>query len=207
VVAGWPHSNEKLCCLPASLGFDRIGWWQQVRDPSFHTKGPPGRCAWPKLPPRIAVIATNPEITERAPLAWRGEFIPEMHRSGDCGGQDGARSEVTTPYRQRGPDGTVAAVNDGRRRHCDLMRTRGLRRRHRAHRRGHPFFAPQRAGPATTRLRGRQCGEPFGAARNIVIPPGGAVPTGGTFYTLGAASSRSITGDIVSVGINYKFGY
>jgi outer membrane immunogenic protein len=42
---------------------------------------------------------------------------------------------------------------------------------------------------------------------NIVIPPGGAVPTGGVFYTLGAASSRNITGDIVRVGVNYKFGY
>jgi outer membrane immunogenic protein len=42
---------------------------------------------------------------------------------------------------------------------------------------------------------------------NIVIPPGGAVPTGGVFYTLGASSSRSITGDIVRVGLNYKFGY
>jgi outer membrane immunogenic protein len=41
---------------------------------------------------------------------------------------------------------------------------------------------------------------------NIVVPPGGAVPTGAAFYTLGARSSTSFRGDIVRVGVNYKFG-
>jgi outer membrane immunogenic protein len=41
---------------------------------------------------------------------------------------------------------------------------------------------------------------------NIVTPPGGGVPTGGTFYSLGAQSSVSFRGDIVRVGLNHKFG-
>jgi outer membrane immunogenic protein len=42
---------------------------------------------------------------------------------------------------------------------------------------------------------------------NIVLPPGGLVPTGGVFYTLGATSSTRISGDIIRVGLNYHFGY
>jgi outer membrane immunogenic protein len=40
---------------------------------------------------------------------------------------------------------------------------------------------------------------------NIVVPPGGVIPVGSTFYTLGAASSTHFGGDIVRVGVNYKF--
>jgi outer membrane immunogenic protein len=40
---------------------------------------------------------------------------------------------------------------------------------------------------------------------NIVGPPGGAVPTGGIFYTLGARSTASFAGDIVRAGLNMKF--
>lgn len=40
---------------------------------------------------------------------------------------------------------------------------------------------------------------------NIVAPPGGAVPTGAPFYTLGATSSTHFDGNIVRVGVSYKF--
>jgi outer membrane immunogenic protein len=40
---------------------------------------------------------------------------------------------------------------------------------------------------------------------NIVVPPGGAVPTGGVFYSLGARSQASFSGDIVRAGVNVKF--
>jgi outer membrane immunogenic protein len=45
-----------------------------------------------------------------------------------------------------------------------------------------------------------------GTMSNIVVPPGGAVPTGGVFYTLGATSSTRYIGDIIRVGLNYHFG-
>ncbi len=44
-----------------------------------------------------------------------------------------------------------------------------------------------------------------GTLSNIVTPPGGAVPTGGAFYTLNATSSVRFSGDIVRVGVNYLF--
>jgi outer membrane immunogenic protein len=44
-----------------------------------------------------------------------------------------------------------------------------------------------------------------GTMSNIVAPPGGAVPTGATFYTLGVGSSTRFNGNIVRVGLNYKF--
>jgi outer membrane immunogenic protein len=40
---------------------------------------------------------------------------------------------------------------------------------------------------------------------NVVVPPGGAVPAGSPFYTLGARSSASFAGDIVRAGVNMKF--
>ena len=44
-----------------------------------------------------------------------------------------------------------------------------------------------------------------GTMSNIVGPPGGAVPTGAAFYTLGVGSSTRFNGNIVRVGLNYKF--
>jgi outer membrane immunogenic protein len=44
-----------------------------------------------------------------------------------------------------------------------------------------------------------------GTLNNIVVPPGGVVPTGGTFYTLNATSSARFSGDFVRVGVNYMF--
>jgi outer membrane immunogenic protein len=44
-----------------------------------------------------------------------------------------------------------------------------------------------------------------GTLSNIVVPPGGIVPAGAAFYTLGAMSTASFRGDIFRVGINYKF--
>jgi len=44
-----------------------------------------------------------------------------------------------------------------------------------------------------------------GTLSNVVVPPGGVVPTGGVFYTLGATSSTRFSGDIVRVGVNYSF--
>ena len=40
-----------------------------------------------------------------------------------------------------------------------------------------------------------------GTMSNIAVPPGG------TFYNLGATSSTRFSGDIIRVGLNYKFGY
>jgi outer membrane immunogenic protein len=40
---------------------------------------------------------------------------------------------------------------------------------------------------------------------NVVGAPGGAVPAGAVFYSLGQASSASFRGNIVRVGLNYKF--
>jgi outer membrane immunogenic protein len=40
---------------------------------------------------------------------------------------------------------------------------------------------------------------------NIVVPPGGGVPAGSPFYSLGARSSASFAGDIVRAGLNVKF--
>lgn len=40
---------------------------------------------------------------------------------------------------------------------------------------------------------------------NIVVPPGGIVPAGSVFYSLGARSSASFSGDIVRAGLNVKF--
>jgi outer membrane immunogenic protein len=40
---------------------------------------------------------------------------------------------------------------------------------------------------------------------NVVVPPGGGVPTGGVFYSLGARSQASFSGDIVRAGLNMKF--
>jgi outer membrane immunogenic protein len=44
-----------------------------------------------------------------------------------------------------------------------------------------------------------------GTLSNIIGPPGGTVPTGGTFYTLGATSSTRFNGSIVRFGLNYQF--
>jgi outer membrane immunogenic protein len=44
-----------------------------------------------------------------------------------------------------------------------------------------------------------------GTMSNIVGPPGGGVPTGATFYTVGVGSSTRFNGNIVRVGLNYKF--
>jgi outer membrane immunogenic protein len=46
----------------------------------------------------------------------------------------------------------------------------------------------------------------YGAVlNNIVGPPGGVVPTGATFYSVGATASTRFDGNIVRVGLNYQF--
>jgi outer membrane immunogenic protein len=45
-----------------------------------------------------------------------------------------------------------------------------------------------------------------GVMSNLAIA-GGGIPVGTVFYTVGATSSTSFRGDIIRVGLNYKFGY
>jgi outer membrane immunogenic protein len=44
-----------------------------------------------------------------------------------------------------------------------------------------------------------------GVLNNIVSPPGGIVPTGAAFYTVGVTASTRFDGNIVRVGLNYQF--
>jgi outer membrane immunogenic protein len=46
-----------------------------------------------------------------------------------------------------------------------------------------------------------------GAMTNVVVPPGGGVPLGTPVCTISATSSTSFRGDIVRLGLSYKFGY
>jgi outer membrane immunogenic protein len=46
-----------------------------------------------------------------------------------------------------------------------------------------------------------------GTLANIVIPPGGVVPTGGLWHALASQSSTHFNGNIVRVGVNYHFNW
>jgi outer membrane immunogenic protein len=46
-----------------------------------------------------------------------------------------------------------------------------------------------------------------GAMTNVVVRPALGVPLGAPIYTVGASSSTSFQGDIVRLGLSYKFGY